>query len=1128
MGGWAGLEGDTQNTFNTPQAVCIPCQESGAGRHNYAAGRGKFHYCNLKRHGNCPKHKEAVQIVQQRCKEQLQGHTTFQRSTSEGHAVAKKIHTERPRLDANAVTLLRAMTEVRGAFRDYEVWTKAAFAGRAEAKESVLMDRKEVKKGLDTMAAVERDVTYHLLQTANTCSLQADGLERIYQVEMGMVVWKIPKVCPWLHQLGTHAPPWLEQLGERGPWVVHRLLSAREIPAEMSTAHKADFVAESVRRACAPVGGSLAVDLHKSVCSRILSWSSDGGDRAVGDTATSHFPNMVFREWEESHSAVKLLEHAVKNHAESQMIDGLLVSGAAGAPRLNKSSKNPSLAKFLSTSLVFRKRCSEAQREEGLALCRNFGWAPQRYVSRAKPMSLTQRRWGPIWDSLEQEAGGTNERAALARYFIAELGGENSGRLLFGGMLTDIAVEHYKWVAGGDKGHPDPATVMRGTNLFLERLRVLIDEGMVVTMKVSYTAEVLQFLRKGKTLHYKKGKTIQVQSCGLGRDSDAPMQAAVKHALLEARRLVALIRAHVPVYRSRASWLYVFAAFRLPSPLSWVTAARDTQAERAEIQNQIQEIHASLDRIREAAKLDKKANEELLQLLPRAEVHRDSGLSTKAAWGRASTEFPEYKIGRKLVDLFLLWRPNTGNLERRFRCMREHRPAERSRLADITVESLLSVDFAPTSGTLAAATQAATGQSAGSAETQGVQIYVKRVLSFHEQLHNAPHRRPQQFRKQRRDAGVAKHEAELTARQGKSGAPLSEAAHARKRAAAVDALVLTTPEARSEKRRLHPLGAAAAAASAEDAAVPTEIQEKINKRKRETAASYEQAETRATKARITAARQVIGAFVKAGVGLVEESDSAVAGVALMPDNKDQKTLQFLKERNFTIVFDAIEFANAVMAMRARAPSRGHLVIVPQGDRSDYAMAARLAAALLGTHMATAEDYCGARRNQGVRSGCQFQSSYNAKMKPMLELAVSPCITKEFPSAPALLRHIAERAGSRITFYREASALRKVFKKKLREQPQAWRTCRILSKQEERMEEKKKYQILHATSGEFLSLLQIAKPRDAAAPGSTAQIEYPSGKDPLVPSRSGIWKPRSSTQLVHPVQWIGRKHLNWTR
>ena len=241
----------------------------------------------------------------------------------------------------------------------------------------------------------------------------------------------------WLFDQGVTVP-WLIQLGPRGPWLVERLLSAREMTAELDTAGKVDVVTESVLRACSPPGGEVNVDLHNHVCSIITSWASDGADLSVGDALTARYPSMVFREWDGSHSANKVLEKAIKNHREGCVVDGLLVSGSAAAPNLRRARKAPSLAKFLSQSLVFRKRCTEAQRAAGVALCSNFGYAPQRYASRARPLSAEQRRWEPIWDSLAEEAAGNSDRATLARYFLEELGGTNSHRLLFGGMLADV------------------------------------------------------------------------------------------------------------------------------------------------------------------------------------------------------------------------------------------------------------------------------------------------------------------------------------------------------------------------------------------------------------------------------------------------------------------------------------------------------------------------------------------------------------------------------------------------------------------------------------------------------------------------------------------------------------------
>ena len=43
---------------------------------------------------------------------------------------------------------------------------------------------------------------------------------------------------------------------------------------------------------------------------------------------------------------------------------------------------------------------------------------------------------------------------------LAHRGGDNSSRLLLGGLLSDLSAEHYSWVAtGGGKRNPDTTTV---------------------------------------------------------------------------------------------------------------------------------------------------------------------------------------------------------------------------------------------------------------------------------------------------------------------------------------------------------------------------------------------------------------------------------------------------------------------------------------------------------------------------------------------------------------------------------------------------------------------------------------------------------------------------------------------
>ena len=325
-----------------------------------------------------------------------------------------------PLIQATDIVFLRVLVETRGSFRDFEAWVGASAALASVAAASTahaesfrharVMNRSFAKRGVETLAAVERALTHELAMASGAFRLQADGQGRTYQVELGMLLWRLPRWGSWLFQ-NQMACPWLIQLGDRGPWLVDRVICGREMPANLDTAAKVDMVSQSVLRVCTGLKGDVNVDLHRHVTSRILSWASDGADLPVGHACTTHFKNMVFREWEESHSSAKLLEHAIKNHEEARVVDGLLVSGAASAPNLPHAKKPPSLAKFLTTSMVFRKRCSEAQRIAGVALCENFGYAPQRYVSRARPMSRVQRRWEPIWESLAEEAVGSSQYA---------------------------------------------------------------------------------------------------------------------------------------------------------------------------------------------------------------------------------------------------------------------------------------------------------------------------------------------------------------------------------------------------------------------------------------------------------------------------------------------------------------------------------------------------------------------------------------------------------------------------------------------------------------------------------------------------------------------------------------------
>ena len=150
-----------------------------------------------------------------------------------------------------------------------------------------------------------------------------------------------------------------------------------------------------MRRAAVSVSGEVDTDLFERLRKNVRVWTSDGADRDVGLAATAVFPGLCFHAWDESHSAVRLLSNALKDDPEIQMVEQLLVTG-----------KTPhSLAKFLSTLDVFRNKFGDAQMQDQVAFVKNFGWAPQRYQSRARPYARECRRWNSIWTSVAAEAG---------------------------------------------------------------------------------------------------------------------------------------------------------------------------------------------------------------------------------------------------------------------------------------------------------------------------------------------------------------------------------------------------------------------------------------------------------------------------------------------------------------------------------------------------------------------------------------------------------------------------------------------------------------------------------------------------------------------------------------------------
>ena len=140
----------------------------------------------------------------------------------------------------------------------------------------------------------------------------------------------------------------------------------QEFPHDMDCDGKVAMLEACVRRACISSSGEVGTKQLLHVREQMRVWCSDGADLQVPLAASASFPGLAFHAWDESHSAQRLCANSMKDGDEITITDAHLVSG-----------KNPySLAKFLTTSGVFRKTVNDAQLADEVAFVKQIGWAP--------------------------------------------------------------------------------------------------------------------------------------------------------------------------------------------------------------------------------------------------------------------------------------------------------------------------------------------------------------------------------------------------------------------------------------------------------------------------------------------------------------------------------------------------------------------------------------------------------------------------------------------------------------------------------------------------------------------------------------------------------------------------------
>ena len=563
---------------------------------------------------------------------------------------------------------------------------------------------------------------------------------------------------------------------------------------------------------------------------------------------------------------------------------------------------------------------------------------------------------------------------------------------------------------------------------------------MILTLPDTYTGVTLQFLKKSS--YYPIGTSVL--SVGIGDwNSDATARAIIHQALGRVRVVVANMKEYMKVYRPDHSWLKAFTAFRLPSPLAESASGADPPRKA--------EAMASLRRIcREASLPEQQSCDELLKLLPRAEkFHRDAACPPRAAWARASAEWPELQSARRLVELCIVWKTATGNLERRFRRCVEIRCAQRPRLLDITVENCMIVEQAPPSKTLL------------QDETLRA-TYLHRVLKVHRILHGSGGKRRRLT--QRRDAGVPR-----TAASASTG-PTTEAAFGRKRAAAIAEVVAESPSKRARRIDEAPPGLASIAreTAEEIAQRPTAasavVIEKVAQRAAPMKERFLRGAVAAAKGRAKRERTVVRSNAPTRRGCIDRAGSSLRPGVMLVRLSDQKAVRKAQSLRFHITSDPVDFAKQVADI-PRSQRRGNVVLAPPAS-TDFSVCGAVAAALMGCFYAAPKDFLSSSPR-----GITYQESYSDPTRAF-HVAVSADLAQELPTLPGLLRGISQAPGSRLCYYLAEKKLQKVFKKNTRNKGNRamWRvlqtTC-VLSQVGQAAKEPEKVRALYITPQAFL-------------------------------------------------------------
>lgn len=633
--------------------------------------------------------------------------------------------------------------------------------------------RTVIKKVSECIGNRERRITGELVQAASCGRLGQDDKGDSRLVLGCCIIWRWPRTLP-INDL----PCGVVALGKEkhGPWLAIRLLgvgrlglaeaSEKGVRGDRAAEGLADETAQILKNIC---GREEAFEKSKNMWRCSISDSAPSELNVPELLRQKGFSNLMFDAGDVTHSFQTALKVAVAGDPVVVKMRSALITG---------KKPKASLSNLLKYSATFRERFEERQKEEHLALLSHLGWGPTRMSSQSKPWRRTAQRLLSLYDALADEAESNSATAADAERIINDTAG--FCELMVAGMMADLTHEHALAKGETDVDNLDVVVIGPALRRFKSRVTLLFVEGLIMSasMKHTFTAEVIHFLKEGKTLRFRGRVAVFAYPAS---DDKAALFEPLQRVRVIAVNLLQALDAYVPI----TAWQRVFEAFTLPSPLS-------------RNQNKISEVAIAqvkdwLRQIYETARWGvEEAFKEFERLLVAAETHYEEGCTIHQAWARASWDFPELELGREQVSLFLVFGGNTGTVERWLKSVAMQYTAERSKMLGCTVDDALQGELmAPPPNKIAQRVET----TAGIVHTAPIGKYLPSILRAYHEVHKG--RRWSKPLKPRRDKNVRRDVEKLNAARVQKGRPITEREILDRREVEMKALLASSKDKRN-------------------------------------------------------------------------------------------------------------------------------------------------------------------------------------------------------------------------------------------------------------------------------------------------------------------------------------------